>query len=110
MDWKEVKWYDEQVGYLYPYDLRHDAADAAYVSTLTDGRVRLRLKTEPIFTEAVLVYNDGAVHGEPMHLWAEDRRSRWWEVVIRPGQPRSSPTPLPCAPLTGGSFTSQRAA
>ncbi len=84
MDWKEIKWFGEQVGHLYPYDLRHDAGDAACVSRLTDGRVRLRLKTEPIFTEAVLVYNDGVVHGEPMRLWAEDRRSRWWEVVIRP--------------------------
>jgi 1,4-alpha-glucan branching enzyme len=86
MDWKEIKWFDSQVGFLYPYDLRHDADDAAYLGALPDGMVRFRLKTEPVVSEAVLVYNDGAVHGAPMRLWAEDRHARWWETAIEPAR------------------------
>lgn len=87
MDWKEIKWFGEQVGFLYPYDARHDSSDVAYVNIFPDGRARLALKTEPVIGEAILVYNDGAVHGEPMRLWAEDRHARWWEALIQPARP-----------------------
>jgi hypothetical protein len=88
MDWKEIKWFDEQVGFLYPYDVRHDPADIAHVNPLPGGRVQLRLITEPAITEAIVVYNDGEVRGAPMRRSAADRRFVWWEVILHPARPQ----------------------
>ncbi len=88
MDWKEIKWFDEQVGFLYPYDVRHDPADIAHVNPLPGGRVQLRLITELAITEAIVVYNDGEVRGAPMRRSAADRRFVWWEVILHPARPQ----------------------
>src|SRR5450759_854089 len=52
----ETKYYGD-VGFLYPYDVRHDAGDRAFCNPLPDGRVQFRLVTQHGFREATLVYN-----------------------------------------------------
>ena len=39
MDFSETK-YGRVAGFLYPYDLRHDATDRAFLNPLPDGRVQ----------------------------------------------------------------------
>ena len=82
----ETRYYGE-FGFLYPYDLRHDAADRAFCNPLPDGRVQFRLLTEHGFAEASLVYNDGTAQGAPLELYARDSRFLHWETIIRPANP-----------------------
>ncbi|MBN1179038.1 MAG: glycoside hydrolase family 13 protein, partial [Anaerolineae bacterium] len=85
----EIKYYST-VGFLYPYDIRYDAGDRAFCNPLPDGAVQFRLLTQHGFTAATLVYNDGAVHGAPMRVAAQDRRFLYWETTIRPARPTLS--------------------
>ena len=71
-------------GFLYPYDMRHSAADRAFCNPLPDGRVQFRLVTQHGFAEATLVYNDGTAQGAPLELYARDSRFLYWETLIRP--------------------------
>jgi glycosidase len=86
VDWRETKYYD-QVGFLYPYDLRYDPDDCAFCSPAADGRVAFRLQTEPGFAAATVVYNDGAVQGAPMQEVNRCSRFIYWETTIRPAGP-----------------------
>jgi len=79
----ETKYYGD-VGFLYPYDVRHDAGDRAFCNPLPDGRVQFRLVTQHGFREATLVYNDGTAQGAPLELYARDSRFLYWETIIRP--------------------------
>ncbi|MGQ9489330.1 MAG: alpha amylase N-terminal ig-like domain-containing protein [Anaerolineae bacterium] len=87
MNFSEVKYFGK-VGFLYPYDIRYDAADRAFCNPLSDGRVQFRLLTELACSEAFLVYNDGTPHGAAMRAWAADSRFRYWETIIAPAAPR----------------------
>ncbi len=87
MDFSEVKYFGS-VGFLYPYDIRHDPADRAFCNPLPDGRVQFRLWTEPTCAEAILVYNDGTPRGAALHTYAADSRFRYWETFITPDAPR----------------------
>ena len=78
---QENKYYGD-VGYLYPHDIRYDASDIAFCNPLPDGSVHFRLITEHSFVEAFLVYNDGAPHGAPLHVYARDSRFLYWETVL----------------------------
>lgn len=84
---RETKYFGD-VGFLYPYDIRFDAADRAYCNPLPDGRVGFRLQTECGFSKALLVYSDGEVQGAPLTEYARDRRFIYWETTIRPARPR----------------------
>jgi cyclomaltodextrinase len=81
-----------QPGFLYPYDVRYEAADRACCNPLPDGRVQFRLRAEPTLVEAVLVYNDGSVKGAPMEPvlapveGARARRFAYWEATIHPAR------------------------
>ncbi|MBN1811334.1 MAG: alpha amylase N-terminal ig-like domain-containing protein, partial [Anaerolineae bacterium] len=83
---QENKYYDGQVGFLYPYDIRHDAGDKAFCNPRPGGRVQLRLHTEHGFKEATLVYNDGQPQGAPMRLYARDSRFLYWETTLAPAR------------------------
>lgn len=83
---KETKYYSS-VGFLYPYDVRHDADDRAFCNPLPDGGVQFRLLTQHGFAEATLVYNDGTVQGAPMDIYAQDSRFLYWETTIHPARP-----------------------
>ena len=47
-------------GHLYPYDVRFDPDNAAYLSRNPDGSLFFRVITEPGFTECRLITADGA--------------------------------------------------
>ena len=83
---KRVYKYFDEPGHLFPYDVRFDAHDLAFCERLPDGRIRLRLITEPGFTEAVVARTDG--HGTPMGRHAEDARFAYWEAEVTPTGPR----------------------
>ncbi len=89
--WFEVKFFG-QVGFLYPYDIRYDEHNRACCNPLPDGRVQFRVRTEPALVEAVLVYNDGSVKGEPLEPTlaplegAQERRLVYWQTTIRPAR------------------------
>jgi glycosidase len=85
-DMRETKYYGP-VGFLYPYDIRYDPDDRAFCNPLPDGRVEFRLQTERGFAEAILVYNDGEVHGAPLEVFSQDSQRLYWETTIEPGRP-----------------------
>lgn len=77
-------------GFLYPFDIRFDPNDRAFLDLLPDGRVRFRVWTEPAFSRVVLVLNDGQPRGEPLlrrEVGTGDRFV-YWEVVVRPASPQ----------------------
>ncbi|MBN1667647.1 MAG: alpha amylase N-terminal ig-like domain-containing protein, partial [Anaerolineales bacterium] len=71
-------------GSLFPYDLRHLAADPAFCDPRPDGSVWLRLHTEPGFAEANLIYRDGEFKAAPMQLWGETARFQFWQLQLQP--------------------------
>ena len=76
-----MKYYGDG-GFLFPFDIRYAPDDRAFCDLLPDGRVRFRLWTQPVFAEAVLVYNDG-----------QPRRCQWREppkIVVSPTGKRPS--------------------
>lgn len=81
----EMRVYGE-VGFLFPFDLRHEQTDRAFCNPRADGRITLRLHSEHGFEEGTLVYNDGQVRAEPLRRFAEDERFLYWEATFRPLQ------------------------
>jgi cyclomaltodextrinase / maltogenic alpha-amylase / neopullulanase len=71
-------------GDVAAWDLRFDVEDPAHLEAIGDGRFRLRLQTEPGFTEAraVLRTSDGIV-GVPLEP-ASAGRFVYWTVVVGP--------------------------
>ncbi|MEM7802956.1 MAG: glycoside hydrolase family 13 protein, partial [Chloroflexota bacterium] len=51
---------------------------------LPDGRVELRLHTEPSIVSALLIFNDGTPQRLDMTLAAEDSRFKYWEATFLP--------------------------
>lgn len=80
--------YYERLGSLFPYDVRHDQQNRAMCDPRPDGSVNLRLFTEPLFTEAMLVFHDGSWRAQPMSLFAQTRRFQYWQIQLRPPQAR----------------------
>jgi len=81
----EMMYYDT-LGFLYPFDVRHQPDDRAFCNPYADGRVTLRLHSEHGFDEGVLVYNEGKVQAEPLRCFARDERFLYWEASIRPAR------------------------
>lgn len=67
-------------GDLNPWDVRFDPADAAHLSVESDGRVRFRIVTEPSFSAATVVANDGV--GHDMDRVFDERTIQVWETVL----------------------------
>jgi glycosidase len=82
-----IKFFDGQLGFLFPYDVRYKQDDRAFCNPLPDGRVQFRLHTELDFTEAHLVYHDDRVRSAAMQLYARDSRFLFWEGIIQPARP-----------------------
>ena len=78
--------YFGNLGTLFHYDFRFNPADRAYLNPRADGRVQFRVQSEPVFSEIVLVYNDGQVRAAPLQLSAQGNRFQYWQVTIRPGR------------------------
>ncbi len=74
----DMKYYGED-GSLYPWRTSYDPGDVAHVARVDSG-LRLRLITEPRFTEAVVVMADGT--GHPMSLTAAGPETSVWEATI----------------------------
>jgi glycosidase len=85
----DARYYGENAA-LFPADVRFDPADRACCNPQADGSVLFRLRTEPGFTEANLVLDDGT--GLPMERWAEGPRFAFWRVTLPPGRRRFSYT------------------
>lgn len=85
----EMMFYNE-IGTLYPYDLRHDPANRAFCDLRPDGSLLLWLHTEPIWTEANLIFNDGFAQAIPMQLWGQTQRWQFWQVAIHPARSQLS--------------------
>lgn len=80
--------YYGRLGSLFPYDIRHDQRNRAMCDPRSDGSVRLRLYTEPHFSEAMLVFHDGVWGAQPMTLFARTQRFQFWQIDLRPAQAR----------------------
>lgn len=83
----EIRYYGT-TGSLYPYDIRYNPEDPAFMNIHPDGRVVLRLHTEPGFQEAVFVYNNGEVQALTMAPQHETARLTYWEAMFKPVQPQ----------------------
>ena len=59
-------------------------AQRIFFDPATDGSIRLRVQTEPGFTDVVAVFNDGEPKAEKLHIWGETDRFQFWEGEIRP--------------------------
>ncbi len=70
------------VGHLHPYDLRYDPADAAHCHLDGEGRVVMRVTTEPGFAEAAVVLADGS--GIAMECWGRNDRFAYWQASYQP--------------------------
>lgn len=86
LDIDPIKFFDGQLGSLFPYDTRHQQDNRAFCNPLPDGRVHFRLYTEHNFVETYLVYNDGRVQSATMQLYAQDSRFLYWETIIQPAR------------------------
>jgi glycosidase len=80
--------YFNQSGSLYPYDIRHNAEDRTFFDLLPEGKIHLRVHTEPGFEEVVVVYNDGSSQAKELALWAETGRFQYWQGEIQPENSR----------------------
>ena len=76
--------YYGQLGSLFPYDVRHSHADRAYCDPRPDGRLNLRLVTEPGFSEAVVVYHNTTWRAQAMVPGAQTRRFQSWQATLKP--------------------------
>lgn len=77
-----------EVGVLHPHDIRYDPGNRAFCNPLPGGAVQFRLWTEPQFSEALVVYNDGQPAAVEMARSGGDGRFAYWEAVIQPRSPR----------------------
>jgi len=76
--------YFGQVGSLYPFDIRHNAQERTFFDLLPDGKIRLRVHTEPGFEEVCVIFNDGTPRAQNLDLWAETNRFQFWQGDIQP--------------------------
>ena len=80
--------YYGKVASLYPLDIRHTPKERTFFDPKPDGKIRIRVHTEPGFDEVVMIYNDGIVKAEKLNLWAETGRFQFWQGEIQPERPR----------------------
>ncbi len=69
-----------RLGNLYPWDVRFDPTDAAFLSVGPEGDARFRVIVEPGFSDVHLVSADGRAHG--MTCIAAGRRFDVYEVEL----------------------------
>ena len=75
-------------GDVSPWDVRFDAGDRAFIDADGDGRVRLRVWTEPELGAARLVVRSGRrVDSYAMTAVASSERFTFWEAVAGPFAP-----------------------
>ena len=67
-------------GDLNPWDVRFDPVDAAHLSVESDDRIRFRIVTEPSFSAAAVVTNDGVGHA--MDRVFDERTIQVWETTL----------------------------
>ncbi|HBY08636.1 MAG TPA: alpha-amylase [Chloroflexi bacterium] len=80
--------YYEKTGDLYPLDIRHTPRERVFFDAGSDGKIRLRVHTEPGFAEVIVIYNDGTSQAEKLALWAETGRFQYWQGEIHPAAQR----------------------
>ena len=75
-------------GDVYPWDIRFDPRDRAFLDRASDGRYRLRVWAEPGLTKGLVVARRGGEHlGFEMEAVATVTRFVFWELVgaLEPG-------------------------
>ncbi|NNK64574.1 MAG: glycoside hydrolase family 13 protein, partial [Gemmatimonadetes bacterium] len=82
MNWARRGKYYEIPGSLYPFDIRHDPGNRAFLDREADGTVRLRLHTQPELVEGVVVL--GLEDGVPLEVVGRSRRLTYWEAMFEP--------------------------
>ncbi|MBT8193348.1 MAG: glycoside hydrolase family 13 protein [Acidimicrobiia bacterium] len=82
MNWTRRTKYFEIPGSLYPFDVRHDPTDVRFVEREADGRLRIRVHTEPALRDGVLVI-DG--DGTPLEAVGRTARFTYWEAFLEAG-------------------------
>lgn len=75
--------YYQKPGHLFPYDIRFDPDDIAFCEKAGPDQVRLRVITEPGFTEVTVARLDG--RGTAMHPYARTARFTYWEALVDVG-------------------------
>lgn len=82
----DTRFFDD-IGHLWPYDIRFDPDHRRHVWQEGD-RAWFRISTEPGFSEVVLVRrHGGAIKGHPLDRWASDRRYDHWMVAVDGTEP-----------------------
>ncbi len=69
-------------GHVFPWDVRFDPADRAHLARTAAGRIRFRLVTEPVFSEANVVFADGSA--APLECCSSTGRFQVWQAEIEP--------------------------
>jgi len=83
MSINEVLYYNE-TGNLYPLDIRHSPEQRHFFDPTPDGQVKIRVQTEPGFSEVVIVFNSGKPKAQKLSLWTETHRFQYWITEIHP--------------------------
>ena len=81
MSWARRGKYYEIPGSLYPFDIRHDPGNRAYLDCTGNGLIRVRVHTQPQLVEGVVVLG---LDGEPLEVVGRSRRFTHWEAVFDP--------------------------
>jgi glycosidase len=54
-----------------------------FFDPLPDGKIRLRVQTEPGFEDVYIVFNDSIPQAQKLNLWAETQRFQLWQGEIQ---------------------------
>lgn len=77
-------------GDVFPWDIRFDPDDRAHVDAADDGRLSIRVWTEPGLSEGMCVIRtgDGTVTGEPLEPVTATARFVVWQGTFAPPEPK----------------------
>ena len=79
MSWTRRTKYFEVPGSLYPYEVRHHPTDRAFLERERDGRLRIRVQTQPELVEAVVVID---TEGTPLEAVGRSSRFTYWQGLL----------------------------
>ncbi len=79
MSWTRRTKYFEIPGSLYPFDVRHDPANRAFLEREADGRLRIRIHTQPELTTGVVVVG---TEGTDLDVVGRSTRFTYWQAFL----------------------------
>ena len=104
-DEADIRWFGEE-GDLFPRVWHHDPARRSSLDLFSEGRLRVRLRTESDIATATLVISQGReATGSEMTKWGARRFEPLLGSRRLPPRRRPSATASPSAPWTAKPYT-----